>query len=104
MYYVMNNSLNNNNSGLQNNCHSKPRLKGVVKWHRNLRVKTSCEMEIKNFPYDIQSCPITLSSQDNSNEFLLLSTRKWNRVNNVNEDSNKVEPKDITTIKVRILQ
>ena len=57
-------------------------------------------MDIANFPYDTQSCPITISSQDNSNEFLTLVTRKWNRLNNIDEDKMKVEPNGITTIKV----
>lgn len=73
---------------------------GLVKWARNIRVKTSCEMDIVNFPYDSQSCPITISSQDNSNEFLKLSTRKWNRLNNVDENQVDVRPTDIDTVKV----
>ena len=72
----------------------------MVKWARNIRVKTSCEMDIVNFPYDVQSCPITISSQDNSNEFLKLSTRKWNRINNVDENEIDVRPSDIDTVKV----
>ena len=79
------------------NC--KPR-KGLVKWARNVRVKTSCEMDIKSFPYDSQACPITISSQDNSNEYLKLSTRKWNRLNNVDENETVVIPNDIDTVKV----
>ena len=57
-------------------------------------------MDIVNFPYDSQSCPITISSQDNSNEFLKLSTRKWNRLNGVNENETDVSPSAINTIKV----
>lgn len=77
----------------------KPK-KGLVKWARNVRVKTSCEMNIVNFPYDSQACPITISSQDNSNEYLKLSTRKWNKLNNVNENETSVIPNDIDTVKV----
>ena len=75
----------------------------MVKRARNVRVKTSCEMNIVNFPYDSQACPITISSQDNSNEFLKLSTRKWNRLNNVNENETNVIPNDIDTVKVSYL-
>ena len=75
----------------------------MVKWARNVRVKTSCEMNIVNFPYDTQACPITISSQDNSNEYLKLSTRKWNRLNNVNENETNVIPTDIDTVKVSFL-
>ena len=75
-------------------------IQGLVKWARNIRVKTSCEMDIVNFPYDSQTCPITISSQDNSNEFLKLSTRKWNRLNGVNENQTDVSPSAINTIKV----
>ena len=71
-----------------------------MKWARNVRVKTSCEMNIVNFPYDSQACPITISSQDNSNEYLKLSTRKWNRLNKVNENETSVIPNDIDTVKV----
>ena len=60
-------------------------------------------MNIVNFPYDSQACPITISSQDNSNEFLKLSTRKWNRLNNVNENETNVIPNDIDTVKVSFL-
>ena len=74
--------------------------KGLVKWARNIRVKTSCDMDIVDFPYDSQSCPIIVSSQDNSNEFLKLSTRKWNRINKVQENDKDVTPTDINTIKV----
>ena len=77
--------------------------KGLVKWARNVRVKTSCEMNIVNFPYDSQACPITISSQDNSNEYLKLSTRKWNKLNNVNENETSVIPNDIDTVKVSFL-
>ena len=79
-------------------------MKGLVKWARNIRVKTSCDMDIVNFPYDVQSCPITISSQDNSNEFLKLSTRKWNRINNVKEDEIDVRPSDIDTVKVNFFR
>ena len=79
-------------------------MKGLVKWARNIRVKTSCDMDIVNFPYDVQSCPITISSQDNSNEFLKLSTRKWNRINNVKEDEIDVRPSDIDTVKVNVFK
>ena len=75
-------------------------IKGLVKWERNIRVKTSCDMDIVDFPYDSQSCPIVVSSQDNSNEYLILSTRKWNRINNVQENVKDVTPTDINTIKV----
>ena len=74
-----------------------------MKWARNVRVKTSCEMNIVNFPYDSQACPITISSQDNSNEYLKLSTRKWNRLNKVNENETSVIPNDIDTVKVSFL-
>ena len=77
---------------------------GVVKWARNIRVKTDCEMNIVDFPYDSQSCPITISSQDNSNEFLKMSTRKWNRLNDVDENDISVSPTDINTIKVSNIQ
>ena len=73
---------------------------GMVKWARNIRVRTDCEMNIVDFPYDSQSCPITISSQDNSNEFLKMSTRKWNRLNDVDENEISVSPTDIDTIKV----
>ena len=57
-------------------------------------------MDIVDFPYDSQSCPIIVSSQDNSNEFLKLSTRKWNRLNNVQENEIDVTQTEIDTIKV----
>ena len=60
-------------------------------------------MDIKSFPYDSQACPIRISSQDNSNEYLKLSTRKWNRLNNVNENETNVNPNDIDTVKVSSL-
>ena len=78
----------------------KAKFKGLVKWERSIRVRTSCVMNIVYFPYDSQSCPIVVSSQDNSNEFLILSTRKWNRMNNVPEDEKDVIPTDIDTIQV----
>ena len=79
---------------------STAQSKGLVKWARNIRVKTNCDMDIANFPYDTQSCPITISSQDNSNEFLTLVTRKWNRLNNIDEDQMKVKPNGTITIEV----
>ena len=57
-------------------------------------------MDIVDFPYDSQSCSITISSQDNSNEFMKLSTRKWNRINNVDENDITVFPNEVDTIKV----
>ena len=72
----------------------------MVKWERNIRVKTHCDMDIVDFPYDSQSCPIVVSSQDNSNEYLKLSSDKWNRLNQVPEKQKIVSPNDTNTIKV----
>ena len=56
------------------------------------RVKTSCSVNIRNFPYDSQTCPLTFASMDNSNEFLQLRTIRWNHINNVTIGQRNVEP------------
>ena len=83
-----------------NRYHFQSQIKGMVKWERNIRVKTHCDMDIVDFPYDSQSCPIVVSSQDNSNEYLKLSSDKWNRLNQVPEKQKIVTPNDTNTIKV----
>ena len=65
---------------------------GDLEWIRNFRVRTSCPVNIGNFPYDIQTCPLTFASFDNSNTYLRLRTQRWNRINDVDPDQRYVKP------------
>ena len=65
---------------------------GELGWHRNFRVRTSCPVNIGNFPYDIQICPLKIASFDNSNDYLRLRTQRWNRLNDVDPNQRFVRP------------